>query len=217
MKEGFKVSIKKVNKIIKDNNLVSLHTKKFKIVTTNSKHKFTVANNKLNRKFKVDKLNQVWVADITYIKVIDGWVYLAVVLDLFNKKIVGYQTSKKIDTRLVLDALEQALQTRRPSAGLMFHSDRGVQTASDSFTSAILKANFVQSMSRKGNCWDNSPVESFFATLKKELIYPLGLCSGFQLQRELLEYIHAYYDTVRAHSSLGYLSPLEFEKIEILE
>jgi transposase InsO family protein len=200
---------------MKDNNLVSLHTKKFKVNTTNSKHKFAVTQNKLNRKFKVEKPNQVWAADITYIRVINGWIYLAVVLDLFNRKIVGYQTSRRIDTRLALGALEQALQTRRPSSGLLFHSDRGVQFASDNFTSAILKANITQSMSRKGNCWDNSPVESFFATLKKELIYPLGTCSDFEIERELFEYIEAYYNTVRSHSSLGYLSPLEFEKLRL--
>lgn len=214
-KEGITVSSKLVNTIMKDNHLVSLHTKKYKVVTTNSNHTYAVAKNTLNREFNPDTPNQVWAADITYIRVIDGWMYLAVVLDLFNKKIVGYQTSRNINTRLVLDALEQALYTRRPREGLLFHSDRGVQFASDDFISAIGKANITQSMSRKGNCWDNSPVESFFATLKKELIYPLGICSDFQMERELFEYIEAYYNTVRIHSSLGYLSPLEFEKMRL--
>lgn len=208
------MSIKKVNRIMKESNLVCLHTKRFKVITTDSKHKFAVADNKLNREFVADKPNQVWVTDITYIRVLDGWLYLAVILDLFNRKVVGYQTSSKIDTELVLGALDKALRRYKPS-GLLFHSDRGVQFASYDFRDAISKESFVQSMSRKGNCWDNAPAESFFATLKKELIYPIGECTKFQVERELFEYIEAYYNTVRLHSSLGYLSPLEYEKLKL--
>lgn len=214
LKEGFHVSIKKINKIMEANNLVCLHTKRFKVVTTDSKHKLAVADNKLNREFKAEKPNQVWVADITYIKVLGGWVYLAVILDLFNRKVVGYHTSAKIDTDLVLNALDKALRMHKPS-GLLFHSDRGVQFASADFRNAIANESFIQSMSRKGNCWDNAPAESFFATLKKELIYPIGDCTRFQVERELFEYIEAYYNTIRLHSSLGYLSPLEFEKFKL--
>lgn len=213
IKEGIKVSIKKVNKIMKMNNLVCLHTKKFKVLTTDSKHKLPVAENKLNRVFKATEPNQIWVTDITYIRVLSGWVYLCVILDLYHRKVVGYQVSDKIDTQLVLDALNSALQRYQPSQGLLFHSDRGVQFASSNFREAIANASFVQSMSRRGNCWDNAPSESFFATLKKELIYPLGECTKFQVEKELFEYIEAYYNTVRLHSYLGYLSPLEFEKL----
>jgi len=208
------VSVKKVNKLMKASNLVCLHTKRFKVITTDSKHKLCVADNKLNREFRAEKPNEAWVADITYVKVLDGWVYLAVILDLFNRKVVGYQTSDKIDTELVLGALDKALQRYKPS-GLLFHSDRGVQFASSDFRNAISKESFIQSMSRKGNCWDNAPAESFFATLKKELIYPIGECTKFQVERELFEYIEAYYNTIRLHSSLGYLSPLEFEKLRL--
>jgi len=214
LKEGFNVSVKKVNKIMKANNLVCLHTKRFKVVTTDSKHKLAIADNKLNREFKADKANQVWVTDITYVRVLNGWLYLAVIIDLFNRKVVGYETSTKINTELVLGALDKALKMYRPS-GLLFHSDRGVQFASSDFKNAISKESFVQSMSRKGNCWDNAPAESFFATLKKELLYPIGECTRFQVERELFEYIEAYYNTIRLHSSLGYLSPLEFEKLKL--
>ena len=209
------MSICKINAIMKANNLVCLHTKKFKVVTTDSKHKHAISDNTLNRDFNSHKPNRIWVADITYIRTLGGWVYLAIILDLFSRRIVGYQTSTSIDTNLVLKALDNALQQHRPSAGLLYHSDRGVQYASSDFRDAISKASFIQSMSRKGNCWDNAPAESFFATLKKELIYPLGICTKFQVERELFEYIEAYYNTVRLHSSLGYMSPLEYEELKL--
>lgn len=214
LKEGYSVSLKLVNKIMIDNNLICLHTTRFKVITTDSKHKLPVAENKLNREFTAHKPNQVWVADITYIQTVGGWVYLAVILDLFSRRVVGYQTSRRIDNELVLKALDKALRRFRPSEGVLFHSDQGVQFASYDFRDAIKKAKFTQSMSRKGNCWDNAPAESFFATLKKELIYPLGICTGFQVERELFEYIEAYYNTIRLHSSLDYLSPLEFERLK---
>ena len=209
------MSICKINAIMKANNLVCLHTKKFKVVTTDSKHKHAISDNTLNRDFNSHEPNRIWVADITYIRTLGGWVYLAIILDLFSRRIVGYQTSTSIDTNLVLKALDNALQQHRPSAGLLYHSDRGVQYASSDFRDAISKASFIQSMSRKGNCWDNAPAESFFATLKKELIYPLGICTKFQVERELFEYIEAYYNTVRLHSSLGYMSPLEYEELKL--
>jgi putative transposase len=212
-KQGTNVSIKKVNKIMKNNNLVCLHTKKFKVATTQSNHALPVADNQLNRNFTATAPNQVWVADITYIKTLSGWLYLAIVLDLFSRRIVGYATSVRIDNNLVISALDKALGRYKISQGLIFHSDRGVQYASHDFRSAIKEHDFVQSMSRKGDCWDNAPAESFFATLKKELIYPLGVCTRFQVERELFEYIEAYYNTVRSHSSLNYKSPLEFEKM----
>jgi hypothetical protein len=136
-------------------------------------------------------------------------------MDLCTRKIVGYQVSTKIDTELVITALDKAQKRYRPSVGLLFHSDRGVQFASHDFRSALRRESFTQSMSRKGNCWDNAPVESFFATLKKELIHPLGEVTNFQMEREIFEYIEAYYNTIRTHSFLGYLSPLEFEKLKL--
>ena len=181
---------------------------------SDSKHNLAVTANTLNREFSPTKPNEVWAADITYIKTESGWIYLAVVLDLFHRKVVGYKLSTKIDSELVIGALDNALKRYRPSKGLLFHSDRGVQFASHDFRAALRGASFTQSMSRKGNCWDNAPVESFFATLKKELIYPLGVVTNFQIERELFEYIEAYYNTVRIHSFLNYLSPLEFERLQ---
>ena len=209
------MSIRKIYAIMKENNLVCLHTKKFKVVTTDSNHHHAISDNKLNRTFNGHEFNRAWVADITYIQAFGGWVYLAVILDLCSRRIVGYQTSTKIDTNLVLKALDNALQQYKPSAGLLFHSDRGVPNASTDLRGAISEASFIQSKSRKGNCWDNAPVESFSATLKKELIYPLGICNRFQFDRELFEYIEAYYNTIRQHSYLGYLSPLEYEKLKL--
>jgi putative transposase len=215
MKEGVKVSIKRVNWHLKSKGLVCVHTKRFKVATTNSKHSFAVAENTLNREFSPSQPNEVWATDITYIKTMSGWVYLAVILDLCHRKVVGYKVGTKLDSQLVIAALDAALKRCRPSKGLLIHSDRGVQFASHDFRAVLRAATFTQSMSRRGNCWDNAPVESFFATLKKELIYPLGEVTNFQVERELFEYIEAYYNSIRAHSFLDYLSPLEFEKLKI--
>lgn len=213
LKEGHKVSVKRVNRLMKSRGLVCLHTKRFKVATTNSKHNLGIVPNTLNREFAPTKPNEVWAADITYIKTESGWLYLAVILDLCHRKVVGYNLSTRIDSELIIGALDKALTRYRPSKGLLFHSDRGVQFASHDFRAALKGASFTQSMSRKGNCWDNAPVESFFATLKKELIYPLGSATNFQIEREIFEYIEAYYNTVRIHSFLNYLSPLEFERL----
>lgn len=215
LKEGVNVGVKKVSRIMKDHNLVSVHSKKFKVVTTNSKHALGVSENKLNREFSVSAPNQIWVSDITYIQVTEGWLYLAVIIDLFSRRVVGYHTSSRINAALILEAFDKALKKHKPSEGLLFHSDRGIQFACGDFRAVISKAKFTQSMSRKGNCWDNAPAESFFATLKKELIHELGICTSFQVERELFEYIEAYYNTIRIHSSLDYLSPLEFEKLRM--
>jgi putative transposase len=206
--------VRRVSRIMRENNLVCVHTKKFKVNTTNSKHTSPIADNVLNRQFAVSAPGQVWVADITYIQTLEGWMYLAVILDLFHRRIVGYETSRKIDNNLVIGALEKACFQQKPPANLLFHSDRGVQYASNDFRKALADAKFTQSMSRKANCWDNAPAESFFATLKKELIQELpDDTTGFQMERELFGYIHAYYNTIRMHSTLDYLSPLEYERV----
>jgi len=212
-KEGIRISLKKVNRLMKAHNLVSLHNRKrFRVVTTNSKHKEPIAPNVVNREFVAEGPDEVWLADITYIRTKEGWLYLAVVLDLCLRKIVGFKMSDKLDTSLVLGALDQALIHRRPSKGLIFHSDRGVQYASGDFREALAKAYAVQSMSRKGDCWDNAPTESFFATLKKELIFQEKYDTRFQAKSAVFEYIEAYYNAIRQHSSLGDLSPNEFER-----
>jgi transposase InsO family protein len=211
-RNGVNVNVKKVARIMKENNLVSLHKKKFKVCTTNSKHNNPVADNVIKRDFSPKMPNAIWVADITYIHTAEGWLYLATILDLFSRRVVGYACAEHMEKSLVLKALDNALLLRRPIKGLVFHSDRGVQFACNDFRAAINSSMFIQSMSRKGNCWDNAPAESFFATLKKELIYENNYATRFHAERDIFEYIVAYYNTIRQHSFLGYLAPDEFEK-----
>lgn len=155
--------------------------------------------------------NQIWVADITYIETREGWLYLAGVLDLYSRKIVGWAMSEWIDTPLVLGALNMALQHRQPTAQLLFHSDRGVQYASGDFREALARANLLPSMSRKGNCYDNAFMESFWSTLKLELVYRRDFTTHSQARAAIFDYIEAFYNRQRRHSALDFLSPADFE------
>ena len=182
-----------------------------KVITTNSNHKFSVAPNVLNREFTADGPNQKWVADITYVPTDEGWLYVAGVLDLFSRKIVGWDMSSHIDATLVERALRMALYQRHPEKGLLHHSDRGVQYASHQIRD-ILAANQIQvSMSRKGDCYDNAVIESFWGTLKNEWIHHQRYKTRSQARTDIFGYIEGFYNTVRLHSTLGYLSPSEFE------
>jgi len=182
-----------------------------RVVTTDSRHNFPVAPNLLNRQFLADKPNQKWVADITYIPTEEGWLYVAGVLDLFSRKIVGWEMSSQIDATLVENALRMALYQRQPGKGLLHHSDRGVQYASHQIRN-ILAANQVQvSMSGRGNCYDNAVMESFFGTLKNEWVHHQKYKTRSQARTDIFAYIEGFYNTVRLHSTLGYLSPVEFE------
>ena len=180
--------------------------------TTNSKHRYPVATNLLERDFTATQPNQKWTTDITYLPSSEGWLYLAVVLDLFSRKVVGWAMRETLHTGLVISALEMAETRRRPTANLLHHSDQGVQYASLEYRQALERLEAVQSMSRKGECWDNAPTESFFATLKTEL--ELDKARGNRAQTRLLvfEWIEAFYNRERRHSSLGYLSPAQFEE-----
>jgi len=172
-----------------------------------------VAANTLQRQFHVAHPNRYWVSDITYIPTREGWVYLAVTLDLYHRKVVGWAMDRWITQQLVLDALTMAIKTGKPGSGLVHHSDRGVQYASNAFQ-ALLKAYGIQcSMSRKGNCWDNAVAESFFHTLKVELIHDRHYYTRQEARAEMFEYIEVFYNRQRRHSSLGYLTPAEFEKM----
>jgi putative transposase len=151
------------------------------------------------------------VADITYIETQEGWLYLAAILDLYSRKIVGWAMSERIDTVLVLDALAMALLHRRPPARLLFHSDRGVQYASGDYRQALGQAGLIASMSRRGNCYDNATMESFWATLKLELVYRRSLETRAQARTQIFDYIETFYNRQRTHSALGYLSPVDFE------
>lgn len=186
--------------------------KKFK-ATTDSKHNLPVAPNLLDRNFEVPEPDRVYCADITYIWTAEGWLYLAIVLDLFSRQIVGWSMSNRMKKKLVIDALHMAIWRRRPESGLLFHSDRGSQYCSTDFQKMLKENNMISSMSRKGNCWDNSVAESFFGTLKKERVFDSTYSTRVEARRDIVDYIEMFYNSKRRHSYLGYLSPKEFEKV----
>lgn len=209
--KGWKVTRKRIARLMREKGMCAKRKKPWK-VTTQSKHRYPIAENILNRDFRADQPNQKWVGDITYLLTQEGWLYLAVVMDLHSRKIVGWSMNTHMRTDLVLDALNMAIQDRKPLEGLLFHSDRGVQYASDAYRKRLKQAKITQSMSRKGNCWDNSPMESFFGTLKQE-----GCGILFKSRQEarihVFDYIETFYNPQRIHSKLGYLSPNQFEAL----
>jgi len=199
-----------VRRIMKEEGLKAKTSKKY-VVTTNSDHDLPVAENLLERDFEASGPNQKWCADITYIRTLEGWLYLAAVMDLWNRKIVGWAMSDSIDAQLVCDALDMAVTHRRPGQGLIHHSDRGVQYASEKFQEK-LKLNAIKcSMSRKGDCWDNAPTERFFRSLKSERLSDYRFTTRQAARLEVLDYI-SYYNSIRLHSTLGYKSPFAYEK-----
>jgi putative transposase len=208
---GRKVSRKRVARLMKKQKLQA-RKKRRSVRTTDSNHSQPVAPNVLQRDFSPDKPNSTWATDITYVWTSEGWLYLAVVLDLFSRRVVGWSMSQHIDTKLVLGALEMALEGRQPPQGLIHHSDRGSQYASAEYRQALASRGIQCSMSRKGNCWDNAVVESFFSSLKMELVYLTDFTTRHQARSALFEYIEVFYNRRRRHSSLGYLSPMEYER-----
>jgi len=197
--------------------LRSVHKRAFRI-TTDSDHKLPVADNILNRCFRPDALNEVYASDITYIPTHEGWLYLAVVMDLCSRRVIGWQIKDHMRTKLVSAALDMAIGARRPGKGVIHHSDRGSQYASGSYQNMLQEQGIICSMSRKGNCWDNAPVESFFATLKKELVYPRKqFITKDQAKEALFEYIEVWYNNKRRHSTLDYVSPAEYERKMVAE
>jgi transposase InsO family protein len=185
--------------------------RKFK-ATTDSKHNLPVAPNLLDRNFKTASPDIVYCGDITYIWTGEGWLYLAVVLDLFSRQIVGWSMSNRINKELVINAFRMALWRRRPEAGLIFHSDRGSQYCSKKFQKMLTDNGMLSSMSRKGDCWDNSVAESFFGSLKTERVFGEHYSTREEARRDIVDYIEMFYNSKRRHSYLGYLSPKEFEK-----
>ena len=208
---GTKCDRKTVAKVMRAAGIRSKTSRKFRVTTTDSNHPHPVAENVLARDFTADKANQKWVADITYIATLEGWLYLAAVLDLFTRKVVGWSMSERIDSRLAVDALEMAVSRQLPDAGLIAHSDRGVQYASEHYQRTLTTHGIACSMSRRGDCWDNAPAESFFATLKKELVHHEVYETRTEARASLFEYIEVFYNRERLHSSLGYVSPTDFE------
>jgi len=201
----------KARRLMKLAGVTVRRRKKFK-VTTDSSHKLPVSPNLLARKFSVSAPNRVWVSDITYLWTSEGWLYLAVVLDLFQRKIVGWSMSRRINKQLVMDALRMAIWHCRPEAGLIFHSDRGSQYCSHDFLKMLKAHQILSSMSRKGNCWDNAVAESFFGSLKTERVYFAKYSTREEARRDIVDYIEMFYNSKRRHSTLGYLSPAAFEK-----
>ena len=208
--QGLPCSESRVARLMKEDGLRAKTKRRFK-ATTNSKHNLPVAPNLLNREFSPAEPNQVYAGDITYIWTTEGWLYLAVVIDLFSRSVVGWSMDKRMTRQLVMDALTMAVQRRRPPSGVIFHSDRGSQYASANFQALLAKHGMHCSMSRKGDCWDNAPVESFFGSLKQELVFHQRYSTRFRARQSIFDYIERWYNRRRLHSTLGYKSPTDYE------
>lgn len=209
---GLRCGKKRVARLMRLHGIRAKQTRRFK-ATTDSAHNRPVAENVLARRFTPAAPDVVWAADITYIPTRQGWLYLAVVLDLFSRRVVGWSMHKRLGRRLVLDALKMALRGRSPGPGLIHHSDRGSQYASADYQGLLQAHQMICSMSRRGNCWDNAPVESFFSTLKRELVHHRRYRTRAEARAEIFEYIEVWYNRRRRHSSLGYRSPVEYEEL----
>ena len=197
-------------------DIIVKQKRKFK-ATTDSKHKLPVSPNLLNREFEVKAPNKVWVSDITYVWTAQGWLYLAIVLDLFSRQIVGWAVSNRINRKLVINAALMAIWQRRPNPGLIFHNDRGSQYCSGDFQKLLKTHHMKSSMSRKGDCWDNAVAESFFASLKTERVFFKKYRTRYEARQDIINYIEMFYNSKRIHSYLGYVSPREFEKSQALK
>ena len=206
-----RTSKKRVARLMREAGLRSKTVRKYK-ATTQSKHSLPVADNRLKRNFKVSAPNKVWVSDITYLWTREGWQYLCVVIDLFNRQVVGWSMGQRLTAELAVDALMKAVIRRHPPKGLLFHSDRGVQYCSKAFRRPLKRYGIVQSMSRKGDCWDNAVAESFFGTLKQELVYHERYRTRAEARLSVFEYIEGWYNRRRRHSTLGGISPVQFEQ-----
>jgi len=210
VKDGVLCSRGRVARLMRDAGILAKQKRKF-VVTTDSKHDLPVVENLLDRGFDVDALNTVWTADITYIPTDEGWLYLSAVMDLCSKGIAGWSMDERMKTDLVTNALAMAYKRRNPGIGLLHHSDRGSQYASEDYQKLLKAYGMQASMSRKGDCWDNAPMESFFHTLKTELTHHKKYRTREEARRDIFEYIEVFYNRQRFHSSLGYKSPAEFE------
>ena len=201
----------RVARLMKDKGLCGRQKGRYRVQTTDSNHDQPIAPNRLAQAPKATGPNQLWVADITYIQTKEGWLYLAAILDLYSRKIVGWAMSERIDSVLVLKALAMALLHRHAPAHVLLHTDRGVQYASSDYRKALRQAGLIASMSRRGNCYDNAAMESFWSTLKLELVYRCCFDTRAQARSQIFDYIETFYNRQRAHSALDYLSPVDFE------
>jgi putative transposase len=206
---GIPASQERVERLMRQHDIRGRHKRRYK-ATTDSKHALPVAENLLDRDFAPKAPNEAWSADITYLWTEEGWLYLAVVLDLFNREVVGWSLKSSMATDLVIDALKMAWFRRKPAPGLIHHSDRGSQYASHAFRRKLSEYGMRCSMSRKGNCWDNAPTESFFNSLKNERVHATRYATREQAIADVFEYIEVFYNRTRRHSTLGYVSPAQF-------
>ena len=207
---GEHIGRKKVRRLMRQGAVIAKQTKAFR-VTTNSEHAYPVADNLLNREFRVNEPNKAWVGDLTYLPTTEGWLYLVVVIDLFSRKVVGWSIGKYATRKLVIEAMTMAISRRGVEADQLFHSDRGVQYACKDARKLLRKCGFRCSMSRKGNCWDNAVAESFFATLEKELLVDLRGADRDTVEEQVFAFI-VYYNSYRRHSTLGNIAPVPFER-----
>jgi transposase InsO family protein len=211
LKDGRHHGRNRIARLMKEDGLCGRQKGRHRVQTTDSNHDEPIAPNRLAQAPKPTAPDQIWVADITYVSTREGWLYVAAILDLYSRKIVGWAMSERIDTALVLKALGMALLHRSPPRQLLFHSDRGVQYASADYRHALREAGLVASMSRRGNCYDNASMESFWSTLKMELVFRRDFVSRRQAQSQIFDYIECFYNRQRSHSSLNYRSPVDFE------
>ena len=208
--EGFEVGRYRARSLMRKAGIEVRHKKRFR-VTTDSRHDHPVAPNRLDRRFEVTAPNTVWGSDITYLWTNEGWMYLAVVVDLFSRRVVGWALADHMRVELVSNALRMALGRRQPPPGLIHHSDRGSQYACQEYQALLREHGLISSMSRKGNCWDNAPVERFFGSLKRERTDLRLYATREELRADVMDYIEMFYNSWRQHSYLGYTSPMEFE------
>jgi len=208
--QGHRIGEHRVARLMRQDGIRAKTVTKWR-ATTQSQHRFPVAANTLERAFTVEAPNRVWAGDITYVWTLEGWLYLAVLLDLYSRRVVGWAMSQRITVELTEQALTMALAKRAPTAGLLHHSDRGSQYAATSYQRVLDEYGLIPSMSRKGNCWDNACVESFFGTTKRELVYQRQYATRSEATQDIFEYIEVFYNRQRRHSTLGYHSPAEYE------
>jgi transposase InsO family protein len=209
--EGFEIGREKTRRLMKQLKLKVKGKRKYK-VTTDSRHQLPVAENVLNREFSPTAANQVWGTDITFLWTQQGWIYLAVVIDLYSRRVIGWSIDRRMKKALVIRALMMAINLRKPPPGLIHHSDRGSQYASHAYQALLRQHGMIGSMSRKGNCWDNSPVERFFSSLKREWTGDRLYRTREEAIADVREYVAVYYNSKRLHSTLGYTTPMEYEK-----
>jgi putative transposase len=209
--QGRGVSRGRIERLMRRHDIRAITARPRRVWTTDSCHDFPIAPNLLDRNFVATAPNRIWLADITYVDTDEGWLYLATVLDLYSRRIVGWAMEDHLRADLPLAALKMAISAQRPEAGLIHHSDRGVQYASENYRKVLRSAGFQASMSRKGDCYDNAPIESFFHTLKTELVHHRQYATRSEAKRDIFAYIEGFYNRTRRHSAIGYISPIEME------